>query len=369
MGRRKVEPSNPFEKQERRGHVEGDFHWPEVQLALRQVELPLEALRYDVTPVGLHYTLNHFDVPHLAANGYRLAVEGLVHEPLSLSLEALMALPRVTRRVTLECAGNGRAGMTPRYPSMPWMYGAASTAEWTGVRLSEVLAQAQLLPEAVEVVFFGADRGFDAGVEHFYGRSLTPAQALGDDVLLVFAMNGQPLLPQHGFPLRLIVPGWYGMASVKWLTRIVAIDHAFDGYQQMVGYHYRKFAGDPGVPVTFMRVKSLMLPPGIPDWYTRTRMVDRGRVELMGRAWSGDGVAVTRVEMAVDGAWRDARLDLSPAPYAWQAWRFDWDAAPGEHELMCRATDAAGNVQPVSAGWNTNGMGNNGCHRVQVFVR
>lgn len=362
-------PTSPFEPQERRPHVEGGFHYDEVQLALRQVELPLEALHYDVTPVGLHYTLNHFDIPRVAAQTYRLAVAGLVKKPLALTLDELMALPRCTRRVTLECAGNGRAGMTPRYPSMPWMYGAAGTAEWTGVRLADVLDQAGIAPGTREVVFYGADRGFDAGVEHCYGRSLKPGDALAGDVLLAFAMNGQPLAPQHGFPLRLVVPGWYGMASVKWLARVEAIDREFDGYQQAVGYRYRRFAGDPGEPVTHMRVKSLMAPPGIPDWYTRTRLVERGPVELFGRAWSGNGVPVTRVEVAVDGTWRDARLDPPPSPHAWQAWRCDWDAAPGEHELTCRATDAAGNVQPLAAQWNTNGLGNNACHRLRVFVR
>jgi DMSO/TMAO reductase YedYZ molybdopterin-dependent catalytic subunit len=182
-------------------------------------------------------------------------------------------------------------------------------------------------------------------------------------------MNGAPLLPQHGFPLRLVVPGWFGMASVKWLTRIEALDRPYDGFQQAVGYHYRKYPGDPGVPITFAKVKSLIVPPGIPDWYTRRRLVDRGTVALAGRAWSGAGTAVVRVEVAVDGAWRDAALEPQRGRFEWQGWRWDWDASPGEHELACRATDAAGATQPLEPEWNTNGMGNNAVHRICVTVR
>ncbi|TXF10038.1 sulfite oxidase [Pelomicrobium methylotrophicum] len=360
---------NPFHCKESRIPIEGAFTREEVQLALRQVEMPLEALRYDTTPVGLHYTLNHFDIPALEASCYRLTVSGRVRRPLSLAIDDLLRFPQVTQRVTLECAGNGRGLMTPRYPSMPWMYGAIGTAEWTGVRLRDVLAEAELLPDAVELSFYGADRGFDNGVEHPYGRSLKPELALSEDVLIAFAMNGAPLSAQHGWPLRLVVPGWYGMASVKWLVRIEAIDRPFDGYQQVVGYHYRNSADDPGVPVTSLRVKSLMVPPGIPDWYTGTRIVDRDAMLVSGRAWSGNGVPVVRVEVAVDEDWYEASVEPPSFRFAWQAWRFKWHPVPGEHELLCRATDASGATQPLAPHWNWNGMGNNACQRVRVFVR
>ena len=207
--------------------------------------------------------------------------------------------------MTFECAGNGRANVTPRWQTQPWEYGAVGTAEWTGTPLRHLLERAGLERDAVEVAFLGIDRGFDAGREHEFGRSLTPDAAMDDDVLLVWAMNGVPLLPQHGFPLRLIVPGWYGMASVKWLNRIDVLAQPFDGYQQRPNYHYRQKRGEPGVPVTTMRVKSLMMPPGIPDWYTRHRVVEAGPVELTGRAWSGAGVPIARV--AVGSRWNLAR--------------------------------------------------------------
>lgn len=360
---------NPFFERESRPHVEGDFAREELALAYRNSALPLEALAYDVTPLGLHYTLSHFDVPRLDASAFRLAVGGRVARPLALTLDDLRKLPARTLRVTMECAGNGRGLMSPRYPSMPWLHEGVGTAEWTGTSLRRVLDQAGLDRSVADIAFLGADRGFDRGVEHDYGRSLVPADATSEDVLLAYAMNGAPLAPQHGFPLRLVVPGWFGMASVKWLVRIEALDRPFDGFQQAIGYHYRRFAGDPGIPITHAKVKSLIAPPGIPDWYTRRRLVERGPVRLVGRAWSGAGSAIARVEVAVDGDWREAVVEPQGGRFAWQGWRYDWDANSGEHELACRATDARGATQPLSFDWNTNGMGNNAVHRVQVTVR
>ena len=363
-------PGSPFAGADARPHVEGDFAREEVALANRNPGMPLEALRHELTPQGLHYLLSHFDIPDVEAQAWRLSVGGHVRTGLSLSLADLKQMPTRTLRVTLECAGNGRAGMSPRYPSMPWIGEAVGTAEWTGTPLRWLLEKAGPAAWAHEVAFLGLDRGFDRGIEHPYGRSLKFDHALSDDVLVVHAMNGQPLLPQHGFPCRLVVPGWYGMASVKWLSRIEVLDRPFDGFQQAVGYHYRKSADDPGVPVTTLRVRSLMVPPGIPDWYTRRRLVEAGRVELRGRAWAGAGVPVTRVEVAVDGEWHDAQL--APAGmhrYAWRAWTCMWDAFQGEHLLQCRAHAADGSVQPMQPEWNTAGMGNNATQSVQVTVR
>jgi DMSO/TMAO reductase YedYZ molybdopterin-dependent catalytic subunit len=351
----------------RRSPIVGRYTLEEVALAARNSGMPLESLRHDVTPVGLHYCLIHFDIPDLAVPAWRLRVDGLVDRDLSLSLTELQALPARTERVTLECAGNGRAQVSPRYPSIPWVEEAVSTAEWTGVPLASVLRAAGVQPGARELVFHGADRGIDRGTEHAFARSLAPEEASREDVLLAYAMNGQPLPPQHGFPLRLVVPRWYGMASVKWLERIEAIDHAFGGVQQAHSYHFRKSSGERGVPCTHMRVKSLLAPPGLPDFYTRARVLGKGPVEIQGRAWSGEGTVV-RVELAVDGAWRDARLEDAPSAHAWQHWRAHWDASPGEHILACRATDAAGNVQPLEPPWDVTGFGNNAVHSISVRV-
>ncbi|HZN85737.1 MAG TPA: sulfite oxidase [Burkholderiales bacterium] len=351
----------------RRPPIVGRYTSQEVALAARNSGMPLEALRHEVTPLGLHYCLIHFDIPQLEAQSWRLAVAGLVERPLSLSLEDLRRMPARTRRVTLECAGNGRAQLSPRYPSIPWIEEGVSTADWTGVPLAEVLRAAGLRAAAKEVVFHGADRGIDRATEHDFARSLAPADALQEDVLLAYAMNGAPLPPQHGFPLRLVVPRWYGMASVKWLVRIEAIDHAYDGVQQAHSYHFRSAAGERGEPCRLMRVNSLLVPPGIPDFYTRERVLGAGRVAIFGRAWAGEA-PVARVEFGVDGAWRDAALEAPAAPHAWCAWRAQWDAAPGAHELACRATDAAGKRQPLEPPWDTTGFGNNAVQRVAVRV-
>jgi DMSO/TMAO reductase YedYZ molybdopterin-dependent catalytic subunit len=354
--------------EKRRPPVVGRYMKEEVALATRNSGMPLEALRYDVTPAGLHYLLIHFDIPQADAATWKLRAEGLVARPKELGLAELRRMRSKTLRVTLECAGNGRGQVSPRYPSVPWLEEGVSTAEWTGVPLSDVLNEIGPAKPVREIVFHGADRGFDRGIEHTYSRSLGLEEAMHEDVLLAYEMNGAPLLPQHGAPLRLLVPRWYGMASVKWLQRIEAIDHAFDGVQQALGYHFRAVAGDTGIPCTRMRVNSLMAPPGIPDFFGRRRTVDAGVVEILGRAWSGDG-AVRRVEFAVDGKWQDAALDAPAGPHAWLRWRARWQAAPGAHELRCRATDATGAVQPLEPPWDVAGFGNNAAQRVEVTVR
>jgi DMSO/TMAO reductase YedYZ molybdopterin-dependent catalytic subunit len=364
-----MSPSHPIFDPEAREPTDGLFSREEVRLANRNPGTPLETLRYDVTPTGAHYLLTHFDVPHVPDAAWTLQIGGLVERPLRLALDEIKRCPERTLRVTMECAGNGRAAMQTRRQGQPWHHEAVGTAEWTGTPLAAVLERAGIAAGARDIVFHGADRGFDGGVEHNYARSLTPQQALAGDVLLAWTMNGTPLPPQHGFPLRLIVPGWYGMASVKWLTRIEAVSRPFDGFQQVRTYIYRRQADEPGTPVTTMRVKSLLVPPGIPDWYTRRRLVERGPVELLGRAWSGGGVPVTKVEVAVDGAWLDAILDPPTGRYAWRSWRCPWPAERGEHVLMCRATDADGEMQPVEQRYDRGGFGNNSVHRVDVTVR
>jgi DMSO/TMAO reductase YedYZ molybdopterin-dependent catalytic subunit len=348
--------------------TDGPLTFEELQLAGRNRGMPLEALRYDITPTGLHYLLVHFDIPAVDAAGWRLRLDGLVDRPLELRLEDLRARPRRTIPVTLECAGNGRARLTPRPLSNPWLLEAIGTAEWTGTPLAALLEEAGVHGDAAELVFTGADHGVQGGEEHAYQRSLSLAEARRPEVLLVDEMNGAPLQPQHGFPLRLVVPGWYGMTSVKWLSRIEAVAEPFTGYQQGTAYHYKEDADDPGEPVSRIRVRALMAPPGIPDFFTRRRLVDAGHVTLRGRAWGGRA-PVRRVEVGVDGSWSDAILEQPVGDWAWRGWSFEWDASPGEHELTCRATDVDGAVQPLDAPWNYQGMGNNEVQVIGVTVR
>ena len=341
----------------------------ELQLAARNHAMPLEALRYPITPLGLHYLLIHFDIPLVDAEAWRLRVEGRVARPLTLSLDELKARPARTLPVTLECAGNGRALLRERASSQPWLLEAVGTAEWTGTPLAPILEEARLAADAVEIVFTGLDRGVQGDVEHLYERSLPLADALREEVLLAYAVNGQPLPPQHGFPLRLIVPGWYGMTHVKWLQSITVVDEPFRGWQQAAAYHVRESPDESGRPVTRMLPRSLMVPPGIPEFLSRTRFVDAGRFVLEGRAWSGYG-AIDRVEVSVDGGatWRDAELREPLSEFAWRGWTYEWRAEPGEHELCCRATDATGKTQPLEPPWNWDGYCNNAVQRVRVVV-
>ena len=255
----------------------------ELQLATRNRGMPLEGLGYSITPTGMHYLLVHYDIPMIDPTSWLLKVEGHVAKSLSLTVDDIKERPRVTHTVTMECAGNGRALLSPRPISQPWLVEAIGTAEWTGTPLRGVLEDAGLTDKAVEVLFTGRDRGVEGNVIQNYQRSLSIEEATRDEVLLAYEMNGQPMQFQHGFPLRLLVPGWYGMTSVKWLDRIDAIDEAFDGYQ-MNAYRYAQSEADPGERASLIKVRALMVPPGIPDFLTRTRLLEPGPVVLAGRA-------------------------------------------------------------------------------------
>lgn len=341
----------------------------ELRLASRNHAMPLEALRADVTPPGLHYVLVHYDLPVVDPEAWRLEITGTVDRELSLDLGALSSMPSRTVRVTLECAGNGRANLSPRPVSQPWLDGAVGTADWTGVPLADLLNDAGPTSPAREVVFTGADHGFEQGVEQDYERGLSLEDALADDVIVAYQMNGAPLPLQHGFPLRLVVPGWYGMTHVKWLRRITVIDHAFTGFQNVVGYRIRQEATEPGEPVTRIEPRALLVPPGHPDFLTRDRVMRPGLVRLEGRAWSGWG-PVTRVEASSDDGetWADAELELSDHRWAWRRFTVPWEATPGRHVLRVRAHDATGRSQARQGGWNRSGFTNNGEQAVTVHV-
>ncbi len=325
----------------------------ELQLAARNHGMPLEALRHTVTPVGLHYLLIHYDIPVVDPAEWRLAVGDE-----DWTLDAIRELPSVTRPVTMECAGNGRALLKPRALSQPWLLEAVGNAEWTGTPVKPLLEGV----ECAEVLFTGLDRGVEGGERQSYERAL-PLHEL-DDAILAYELNGQPLPPQHGFPLRLIVPGWYGMTSVKWLTRITPLHEPHTGYQNATAYRMRETEDDEGTPVSRIEPRALMVPPGIPDFMTRRRFVEPGRTTLEGRAWSGFG-EITRVEVDTGDGWHEATLGDA---HGWRAWSYQWDATPGEHVLACRAFDASGRGQPDAPPWNLGGYANNAVHRAPVTV-
>ncbi len=311
--------------------------------------MPLEALRWDVTPIGLHYLLTHYDIPDVDAAAWRLDVGGLVERPLSLSLDDLRPRPAVEVAVTMECAGNGRVHIEPHVVSQPWLLEAVGTARWRGVAVAALLEEAGVQDDAIEVLFTGLDRGVEGGEEQAYERSLPVEEVMAGDAFLAYEVNGVPLPPQHGFPLRLVVPGWYGMTSVKWLSRITLVDEPFDGYQMRHSYRVRHEEDEPGEPITTIAPRSLMTPPGVPEFATRARVVEAGTCEVSGRAWSGRRrdrrrrcLERRRRDLVGGGA---RACDARPLGVALVALRVD--AEPGEYELCCRARDAAGNEQPL----------------------
>lgn len=327
---------------------------------------PMGALADPVTPTSSFYVRNHFPVPDLDPDDWRLRVEGRVGESLDLSLADLRRLPVRSLTVTLECAGNGRRAMDPTPAGTPWEFDAVSTAEFTGTSLFRVLDRARVSPEAVEIVFTGADRGDVAdGREVPFERSLPVSTARDPDVLLAWAMNGEPLSAGHGRPVRLVVPAWYGMASVKWLVSMRASVEPFRGWFQSERYVYRGQEGRPdGTPLAHKRVRAAIARPADGD------RLERGPVEVAGTAWSG-GVPVERVEVSSDGGktWREARLGEPAGRHAATPWRWTWEPSrAGRHVLAARATDAAGETQPTEPLWNAHGYGNNAIQRVEVEI-
>jgi DMSO/TMAO reductase YedYZ molybdopterin-dependent catalytic subunit len=328
----------------------------------RNAETAAHALGAYLTPAADRFLRSNFAVPRLSRRTHRIEIAGLVERPLTLGVEELSVLPQRTLAVTTECAGNHRTTLSPLPPGEPWSGGAVSTARWTGVTLATLLERAGVRPGAVEVVATGADSGQVATGLAAYARSLPLARALHADTLVALRMNGEPLVAAHGAPARLIVPGWYGMASVKWLARVDVAGEPFAGYFQSDRYVYR----DPGgaaVPVTDMRVKSVFTSPeaSVP--------VEMGALRVSGFAWSGSG-RIARVEVAAGGEWAPARLIGEDESYAWRAWELIWTPPwRGRHVLRCRATDDAGNVQPDLPRWNELGYGANGVQSLMVDVR
>ncbi|MDP9264746.1 MAG: sulfite oxidase [Chloroflexota bacterium] len=307
-----------------------------------------------VTPVGRHYVRDHFPLPEPPD---RLVVDGEVSEPLTFTLSEVRAMPARSLFVTLECAGNGRSYLEPRVPGEQWSTGAVGTAEWTGVPLVAAMERAGVRATATELLFTGADRGVVAGRHIAYERSLPIDYASRGVALLAYAMNGEDLTAQHGAPLRLVVPGWYGVASVKWLTRITAIPRPFRGF-----YQAERYVID-GAPLRQVEPRAVI------TWPADGAALERGRVHVRGYAWSGRS-PLQGVEVSSDGGSRWALAALGPeiSPYAWRTWEYEWSpVSPGDQVLAARALDADG-AQPWAERWTALGYANNAVRPVRVRV-
>ena len=331
-------------------------------------ETPVSALNKILTPVEHFYVRSNFPTPQIAPDVWRLVINGALDKPCEVSLEELRSLPAITIMGTLECAGNNRLGYYPLPAGEPWGAGAVSTANWRGVPVRTVIERAGVHTTAVELLFEGADRGSieGRGSDEPFVRSLPLAKALHPHTLLVYEMNGKPLPNEHGGPVRLLVPGWYGMASVKWLVRVSAAEQPFTGYFQAQRYVMETVGGGASEPLQEMLVKSIITSP------REDETLALGRNIISGMAWSGKG-AIREVEVSVEGGnnWHTARLvGDSNGPYAWRQWEYTWEATrPGRHVLRARATDEHGNIQPDAAAWNRLGYANNAVQPMIVHVR
>lgn len=315
------------------------------------LEMPFETLDGFITPTKSFYVRTHFPIPAIDRDAWWLRVEGEAEKPFTINFEQLMELESVTLPVTLECAGNSRNFLQPKVKGVQWGLGAVGTAEWTGVPLSVLLDRAGVRSNACELIFEGADGGIledlksPPGKLHF-SRSV-PLKKARADVLLAYKMNGEELPPEHGFPLRALVPGWYAMASVKWLQRIIVTDRTFTGYYQTLDYAYWKRHAEVAelTPLSEMQVKAEIAKP------TEGETVPvNSSVRVHGAAWTSDG-EITKVELSADGGatWANANLLGEPNRNAWRLWEFNWQtpAAPRTRTLIARATDSLGRTQPL----------------------
>lgn len=327
-----------------------------------------------LTPNEQFYIRSHFPVPQLAASDWKLAVEGHVERPLQFDYAELRHMPSKTFPALLECSGNSRVLLQPLQPGIRWEQGGVSNAEWTGVPLSAVLERAGVKPGAVEVILEGHDKGRLGepripGDVH-YARSLPIDKARRPEVLLAYKMNGEDLPVAHGYPLRAVVAGWYGMASVKWLRRIIVTDQPFRGYFQTFAYTIweRRHGGLPTLTaVTEVGVKSQIARP------MKSEVVAAGApYRVVGAAWCGES-GIKSVDVSSDGGntWSAAKLIGKPVPFAWQFFEYAWQVPnrPGKATLMARATDEHGEVQPMERDEDRRDAAITHVQRIDVFVR
>jgi DMSO/TMAO reductase YedYZ molybdopterin-dependent catalytic subunit len=318
----------------------------------QNLEFPFSALDGPITPNEHFYVRNHFAAPAIDLNSWKLSVEGAVKQPFTLTYDELLKLPTRTMTATLECAGNSRVFLTPAAGGVQWSQGAVGNAEWSGIPLAAILEKAGVKDNAVEIVLEGADTGQvnsdpKSPGSIAFARSLPLEKARNSSVILATKMNGADLPAAHGAPLRAVVGGWYGMASVKWLTRIIVTETPFRGFWQTLDYTYwtRRDRLPTLVPINKMEVKSAIARP------VAGEIIALGKpYRIFGAAWAGES-AIAKVEVSTDGgkSWQEAKLLEKPAPLVWSLWEHSWTTEkPGSVRLLARATDADGKSQPLT---------------------
>jgi DMSO/TMAO reductase YedYZ molybdopterin-dependent catalytic subunit len=339
----------------------------------QDLEMPLQAFSDYITPVERFFVRTHVYVPHIDATDWRLRVEGEVARTMTLTLDDVRRMPSVELVSVLECAGNGRGFYEPSVPGLQWTYGAVGNGRWRGVRLADVLRQAGIKASATEVLFNGAD--VPIGTMPDFQRSIPVTKALDSDTLLAYEMNGQPLPAEHGFPLRVVAPGWAGDSWIKWVTSLSVLNKEHDGFWMARAYRHPGKPVQPGtlIPaeqmqsVTSLRVKSVIAAP-----QDGARVSIGMPTTIRGAAWSGDAAPVEAVEVSVDGgrSWKPATMRRDQkTKFGWRLWECEW-RPPREayYTILARARDAAGNTQPFDQEWNPSGYGWNVVPRVGVNV-
>ncbi len=335
-------------------------------------ETPVREFASYLTPTHRFFVRSHFGPPPpeaLSEDRWRLRIDGLVKGPQEFRLAELRTMDAATITAVVQCSGNGRTFYRPRVPGVQWERGAVGNAEWTGVRLRDLLRRCGVKPDARHVRFRGADRPVVEKVPLFV-RSVPIEKALHPDTLLAYEMNGRPLPLLHGAPLRVITPGWMADACIKWLTDITVQEEEAQGYYMQTAYRVPVHPVEPGhvgtvpsTPVERMVVKSLIAVP------QQGERLQAGRVTVQGVAWSGEA-RIVAVEVSIDGGarWEAARLTGEDRPHAWRQWQWQWKAAPGQYTIVCRATDSNGDSQPATSVWNPSGFLWNGWDRVSVEI-
>jgi DMSO/TMAO reductase YedYZ molybdopterin-dependent catalytic subunit len=337
------------------------------------LEMPLSGFSDYITPIEHFFVRTHVYAPKVNLDSWRLKVDGEVAAPLTLTMEDLRKLPPVELVSVVECAGNGRAFYEPPVPGLQWGNGAVGNARWRGVRLADVLKRAGIKDSAKEILFDGAD--VPLGTMPDFQRSIPVKKALNGNTILAYEMNGEPLPAKHGFPLRLVAPGWASDSWVKWLTSIRVLDKEADGFWMKGSYRHPGKPVAPGTavsmeqmqPVTSLRVKSVIATP----FDGRQALLGKP-LTIRGVAWSGDAGPVTAVDVSVDGGrtWKPAALlQNQRTEFGWRQWEFNWTPQQEAYfTILPRARDAAGNTQPMDQEWNPSGYLWNVVPRVGVDV-
>ena len=318
------------------------------------LEMPLDGFADWITPIDRFFVRCHTYIPKVTLEGWSLKIDGVVEQPMTLTMDDLKKLQRVELGGVLECAGNGRTFYEPHVAGTQWAFGSVGNERWAGVRLRDVLRKAGVKDSAKAILCDGAD--VPIGKMPDFQRTIPVDKALHSDTLLAYEMNGQPLPVEHGFPLRLIAPGWVGDSWVKWLQHIEVLDHEFDGFWMKSANRPPAHTVAPGtaldpserVPVTDLNVKSVIASPR--GWATPCA------VRIQGTAWSNIS-PVSKVELSTDGgqSGKPAKLVGKPTQYGWRLWQFDWKPREGKYTLLSRATNMAGQTQPLAEEWNPNG--------------